>query len=107
MAIRSERLPFAVLVKFVGVDLWLGLVATLLLGAILGMLNGFLTAYLRIPAFITTLAALSAFGGIAFMFNNGSPVLEVSPLMEQLFYGSVLGLPLPLIYVLAFFAPIG
>lgn len=103
-AIALLTMVFAILVKFGGVDLWLGLIATLLLGAMLGGLNGLLTAYLRIPAFITTLAALSAFRGIAFMFNNGSPVFEVSPLLERLFYGSVFGLPLPLLYVVAFFA---
>jgi ribose transport system permease protein len=103
-AIALLTMVFAVIVKFGGLDLWLGLVATLLLGAILGALNGVLTAYLRIPAFITTLAALSAFRGVAFMFNNGSPVFEVSPQLEQLFYGSVAGLPLPLLYVLGFFA---
>jgi ribose transport system permease protein len=103
-AIALLTMVFAVIVKFGGLDLWLGLVATLLLGAILGALNGVLTAYLRIPAFITTLAALSAFRGVAFMFNNGSPVFEVSPRLEQLFYGSVAGLPLPLLYVLGFFA---
>ena len=50
-----------------------------LLGLVLGLVNGVLTAYLRIPSFITTLAALSAFRGVAFMFNNGSPVIQVSP----------------------------
>jgi ribose transport system permease protein len=38
------------------------------------------------------------------MFNNGSPVFEVSPWLEQLFYGSIAGVPLPLLYVLCFFA---
>ena len=102
-AIALLTMIFAVIVKFGGVDLWVGLAVTLLLGAALGALNGVLTAYLRIPAFITTLAALSAFRGVAFMFNNGSPVFEVSPFLEQLFYGTVGGLPLPLLYVVGFF----
>jgi ribose transport system permease protein len=102
-AIALLTMIFAVIVKFGGVDLWASLAVTLMLGAALGALNGVLTAYLRIPAFITTLAALSAFRGVAFMFNNGSPVFEVSPQLEQVFYGSVAGLPLPLLYVVAFF----
>ena len=60
-----------------------------LLGIALGLVNGVLTAYLRIPSFITTLAALSAFRGVAFMFNNGSPVIQVSPWLEPIFYGTV------------------
>ena len=63
-----------------------------------------LTAYLRIPSFITTLAALSAFRGVAFMFNNGSPVSQVSPWLEPIFYGRLAGLPLPLFYVVILYA---
>ena len=62
------------------------------IGLVLGFVNGVLTAYLRIPSFITTLAALSAFRGIAFMFNNGSPVCQVSPWLEPIFYGRLVGL---------------
>ena len=67
-------------------------------------LNGVVTAYVRIPSFITTLAALSAFKGLAFMFNNGSPGLPGLALLEPLFYGRLLGMPLPLFYVVVFFA---
>jgi ribose transport system permease protein len=63
-----------------------------------------LTAYLRIPSFITTLATLSAFRGVAFMFNNGSPIFTVSPNIEPIFYGTALGIPLPLFYVVALYA---
>jgi ribose transport system permease protein len=92
------------MVKLMGVDFWLALVLTLALGALLGAVNGFVTAYLRIPSFITTLAALSAFKGLAFLLNSGSPVFQVSPLLEPIFYGRVLGLPLPLVYVALAFA---
>ncbi len=76
----------------------------LLIGLVLGFVNGVLTAYLRIPSFITTLAALSAFRGVAFMFNNGSPVSQVSPWLEPIFYGRLAGLPLPLFYVVFLYA---
>ena len=53
-----------------------------------GWSTALLTAYLRIPSFITTLAALSAFRGVAFMFNNGSPIFSLSPHLERIFYGN-------------------
>ncbi len=90
---------FAMTVKMAGAPLAVGVVVVLLLGTGLGLVNGFLTAYLRIPSFITTLAALSAFRGIAFMFNKGSPIFSVSPDLERLFYGKLLHVPLPLFYV--------
>ena len=79
-AVALITVVLASAVKFWGVPFWLAVLLALLIGLVLGLVNGVLTAYLRIPSFITTLAALSAFRGIAFMFNNGSPVFQVSPL---------------------------
>ena len=91
-------------VKLWGVPFWPAVLLALLIGIALGLVNGVLTAYLRIPSFITTLAALSAFRGVAFMFNNGSPVIQVSPWLEPIFYGRLAGLPLPLFYVVILYA---
>lgn len=95
---------FAMSVKMGRFPLALGVLVVLVLGTGLGLLNGLLTAYLRIPSFITTLAALSAFRGVAFMFNKGSPIFSVSPHLERIFYGNVLRVPLPLFYVVVLYA---
>ena len=94
----------ASMLKFWGVAFWPAIVLTLVAGAILGSVNGFVTAYLRIPSFIATLAALSAYRGIAFMFNKGSPVFDASDRLEPLFYGHLFGIPLPFFYIIVFFA---
>ncbi len=103
-AIALLTMVFAVSVKFVGIPLPVAILLTIVLGGVLGALNGVLSAYLRIPAFITTLAALSAFRGMAFLFNNGSPVFSVHEALEAIFYGTFLGLPLPLYYLIALYA---
>jgi len=103
-AIALLTVVLACMLKFWGISFWPAIVLTLLLGAGIGVLNGFITAYLRIPAFITTLAGYSAYRGLAFMFNRGSPVFSASDRLEPLFYGTVLGIPLPLIYLVVFFA---
>ena len=95
---------FAMTVKMGGAPLAVGVVVVLLMGTGLGLVNGILTAYLRIPSFITTLAALSAFRGIAFMFNKGSPIFSLSPDLERLFYGKLFHVPLPLFYVVLLYA---
>jgi ribose transport system permease protein len=103
-AIALLTMVFAVAVKFAGVPLPVAIAMTVVLGGLLGALLGVLSAYLRIPAFIATLAALSAFRGVAFMFNNGSPVFSVHPALEAIFYGTALGLPLPLYYLVILYA---
>jgi ribose transport system permease protein len=103
-AIALMTMVFAVSHRDLAIPLVLVIPLILALGAGLGLINGVLTAYLRIPSFITTLAALSAFRGAAFMFNNGSPISSLSPLLEPLFYGSFFGIPVPLFYVAAIYA---
>jgi ribose transport system permease protein len=103
-AIALITVVLASAVKLWGVPFWPAVLLALLIGILLGLINGVLTAYLRIPSFITTLAALSAFRGVAFMFNNGSPVSQVSPWLEPIFYGRLAGLPLPLFYVVILYA---
>jgi ribose transport system permease protein len=95
---------FASSIKLWGVPFPLAILFVLLIGIGLGLLNGVLTAYVRIPSFIVTLAGLSMFRGLAFMFNNGSPVFQVSPLLEPIFYGTLVGVPLPLFYLIALYA---
>jgi ribose transport system permease protein len=95
---------FASSVKFWGVPFPLAVLVVLAIGTGLGSLNGVLTAYVRIPSFIVTLAGLSIFRGLAFMFNNGSPVFQVSPRLEPIFYGTIASIPLPLFYLVALYA---
>lgn len=93
----------AYLMKFVGVPLALALPLILVIGGLLGLALGLITAYGRIPSFITTLAALIAFRGLASTFNNGSPVFSLDPMLEPVFYGKVAGIPLPFFYILIFY----
>lgn len=93
----------ATLVKTVGLPLWPTLLGVLALGTLLGAFNGVLTAFLRIPSFIVTLAGLIAFRGLALMFNAGSPIFSLDPNLEPIFYGSFLGVPLPFYYLVLFY----
>lgn len=103
-AITLLTMMLASMLKFLNFPLPVAIVATVVVGAILGLWNGVLTAYLRIPAFITTVASLSIFRGFAFMFNNGSPIFSISNSLTPLFYNTILGVPFVLVYVIGFFA---
>lgn len=103
-AIALMTMVFAMSIKMAALPLPFAIAIVVLIGLALGAIIGVFTAYLRIPSFITTLAALSAWRGIAFMFNNGSPVFQLSPDLEALFYGRLAGIPLPLFYVVAIYA---
>ena len=93
----------AQMLKFMSIPLMLAVPLILLAGGLLGLFIGLITAYGRIPSFITTLAGLIAFRGLALTFNNGSPIFSLDPALEPIFYGKLLGIPLPLFYLIFFY----
>ncbi len=50
---------------------WAVVVLTCALGAFVGAVNGFLVAYLRVPAFVATLGTLYVARGVALLMTNG------------------------------------
>jgi ribose transport system permease protein len=71
-----------------GVPPWLALPLILLLAALLGMVNGLITTYARIPSFIVTLATALLFRGIALAFAAGKQIFD---LPQDSTYFTVLG----------------
>ncbi len=94
----------AQMLKFMNIPLVLAVPLILVSGGVLGLFIGLITAYGRIPSFITTLAGLIAFRGLALTFNNGSPIFSLDPALEPIFYGKLLGIPLPFFYLIFFYA---
>ncbi|MDH4137149.1 MAG: ABC transporter permease [Anaerolineae bacterium] len=102
-AVALVTCMLAILVKNNGLPVALGILIVLLLGAVLGFVNGVLSTYGRIPSFAVTLATLSAYRGLAFLVTEGTPIFYLSPYLEPIFYGRFLGVPLPFYYVLVFY----
>lgn len=56
------------------VNLWVAILIGLGIGALVGLINGWLSTYGRLPSFITTLGSMSAVRGAALLITNGQPV---------------------------------
>jgi ribose transport system permease protein/L-arabinose transport system permease protein len=78
-----------------------GIGAAIAAGATCGVVNGFVITVLRVNPVIATLATLSAFRGIAFLFTNGSAVGVQDEAFNQIGSGRPLGVPLPIIVLAA------
>ena len=73
----------------------------LLLGAAIGAAQGFFVAYEGIPAFIVTLAGLSAIRGVALLLTEGYSIpISGASWFVQIGRGWFLGIPLPAIIAL-------
>jgi len=103
-AVALTTCVMAILVKNMGLLEPIGILLVLLLGVVMGLFNGILSTYGRIPSFIVTLATLSVYRGLAFLVTRGSPIFSVSPRLEILFYGKLFGVPLPFVYMLVLYS---
>lgn len=69
-----------------GWPVWLAILAMLGMGTAIGFLNGYFTAFQRIPAFIVTLASLSILRGVAQLLTKGYSI-PIDPASPFLFIG--------------------
>jgi simple sugar transport system permease protein len=68
--------------------LWVGMTAALLVSAGVGLVNGVVTTYLRVPSFITTLAMLYILNGITLHLLSGSQQFMPGGATFQKIFGS-------------------
>ncbi|MEI2297294.1 ABC transporter permease [Ensifer sp. MJa1] len=76
------------------------LIITLLAGALMGMLNGVLTAKLLLPSFIVTVATMGIYRGMVSLPTNGAPAMIENSTWTAIGTESFLGLPI-IIWVVA------
>lgn len=82
-----------------GIPPFLAILICLLIGAVLGLINGFLIAKYKLQAFIVTLASMTVFRGFTYVISKGRPVSNVSSdsIFSFLGKGFILGIPVPVI----------
>lgn len=86
-----------------GAPFWLGATAAIGVSLLVGLVNGVLIAYAKMPPFVVTLGMLSVARSLAMVLSNNRMVYEFGPDHELLLWlggGSTLGLPHPLIILI-------
>ena len=69
------------------------ILSSLLMGAAVGAINGFLVSRVKISAFVATLSLMVSLKGLALFYTNGKPINFVNDGMYELGNGSFLGIP--------------
>jgi ribose transport system permease protein len=103
-AILAATSVLSAMLLMAGIPAAVVILVSLLLGALLGAVNAFLVAAVRIQPFVATLATSAVIGGLALQSTNGTQVqldLIGDGLLGFLGSGSVLGVPGPVIVFLA------
>ena len=87
----------------VGVDPYLAMGVALAIGAAVGLFNGYLVAFVGIPAFIVTLGGLTLWRGLAFDLTGGFDNAGLPEPLPFLGYGNLFGIPMPTLITGLFF----
>jgi ribose transport system permease protein len=80
----------AILVTTMGI--WQAVLVAIMIGAILGTINGLVFAYGKIPSFIVTLGMLTAVRGVILGITEGSPTIIRDESFINLFSGRTFGI---------------
>jgi rhamnose transport system permease protein len=84
-----------------GVPLWIVFGATILTGGLIGLINGLLVAYGRIPAIVATLGMASILKGALILTTGGKWIYGVPPGFS-ISRTAILGIPTPIFAMLLF-----
>ncbi len=78
-------------------NMWLGILAGLLTGPLVGAINGYLVTVQGMSSLMTTLGMLFALRGLVYVWTNTTPVVDENRFtaFTAFYQGSVLGVPLP------------
>ncbi|MFB9758331.1 ABC transporter permease [Ectobacillus funiculus] len=91
-----------------GVNAIIAMAAGVAIGVAAGFVNGYLTAKVKLPAFIVTLGSFTYIRGLAYVVSAGYPIVLTDPLFKFFGAGDIVGIPTPIfimafIYVITFF----
>lgn len=80
-----------------GTNLFLAIIASIVVCAIIGLVNGIMVAKVNVPSLIATMAMVTIVRGILLMITGGYPITQTIPMLDSLGNGYFLGIPMPVI----------
>jgi len=78
-------------------NLFLGLAAGIGIGIAFGLINGVIVAFAKVPAFIATLATMSAITGITLIYTQGEPIWNLPSSFDFIGQGNLADIPFSII----------
>ncbi|WP_128255425.1 ABC transporter permease subunit [Falsirhodobacter deserti] len=87
-----------------GMPGWVGLLAGIGVGVVLGIFNGFLVAWGRMPAIIVTLATMGMARGLGLIYSGGYPISGIPSWISWFGVGRIGIVPVPVIAMVIIYA---
>jgi len=92
----------ASIIKSTG-NIYLAIIVALAIGSMVGLINGVLISKGKIQAFIVTLATMTIFRGVTYVYTNGTPISGLGESFSVIGNKTVLGLPIPVVFTIIVF----
>lgn len=86
-----------------GGNIFPGIIITIIVGAVIGLFNGLIISKGKVQAFIVTLATMTIFRGITYVFTNGNPISGLRDNISFIGNNSVFKIPIPIILIFIVF----
>lgn len=92
------------MLNFTSLSIPVIVIIAVLVGAAMGLVNGYFVAYWNAPAFVVTLSMMTIGRGLTYIYCDGKPISKLPDEFLQIGKGSVLGgLPVPTIILIIVF----
>lgn len=91
---------FAGLAVTLGMPVWLAIAIVILMSIVVGLFNGVIVVYGRMPAFIGTLVTMTILKGLYFLYSNGLPIPGLPESFNFLGAGYIGIIPFPVILMI-------
>lgn len=83
-----------------GAPVWVAVLVALAVGTLVGLANGILVAYMKLSAFVATLATMTTVGGLAFIVTDGTTLYGMPEDFFWIGQSRPLGLPMPVVFAI-------
>lgn len=93
----------AIMLNRYGIPFPLAILAALLIGAVLGLVNGLLITYVGLPPFIATYGTLWVLFGFAYLILQGAVIYGFPAGFRVIGNGHLLGIPMPIVVMTVVF----
>lgn len=95
--LTTSGIVAATVLKIEGLPPWIGMLAGLGFGSLVGLVNGLMVAIVRLPPFIATYGTMWIATGLSVVFLRGYIIYDFDPSFRFIGKGYVFGIPMPIL----------
>jgi ribose transport system permease protein len=101
--LTTSGIVAATVLKIEGLPIWVGMLAGVGFGSLVGFLNGLMVAVVRLPPFIATYGTMWIASGLSVVFLRGYIIYDFNERFRFIGKGYLFGIPMPIIIMTGMF----